>query len=165
MRKLEVLKSLLVQDRLIKLNLDLLEGLLREIRADIEEIKILVESCLEGEEKESLLRTLVEFEANFKNQIIQSLDYIYDLYEIFNFDITFLSNIPEELGREIERLDAVNSINKNLETLAKAIEDIASLVDLDEKIKVILTPLLVYREVLEHGIAFNQKLARGAYVF
>ncbi len=54
MRKLEVLKSLLVQDRLIKFNLDLLEGLLREIRADIEEIKILVESCLEEEERESL---------------------------------------------------------------------------------------------------------------
>jgi Rad3-related DNA helicase len=165
MRKLEVLKNLLVQDRLIKFNLDLLEGLLREIRADIEEIKILVESCLEGEEKESLLRTLADFEANFKNLIVQALDYIYDLYEIFNFDITFLSNIPEELGREIERLDAVNSINKNLETLAKALEDIVSLADRDEKIKVILTPLLVYREVLEHGMAFNQKLAGGAYVF
>jgi hypothetical protein len=62
-------------------------------------------------------------------------------------------------------LDAVNSINKNLETLAKALEDIVSLADRDEKIKVILTPLLVYREVLEHGMAFNQKLAGGAYVF
>jgi hypothetical protein len=51
MRKLEVLKNLLVQDRLIKFNLDLLEGLLREIRVDIEEIKILVESCLEGGRK------------------------------------------------------------------------------------------------------------------
>ncbi|MCI4458418.1 MAG: hypothetical protein JHC21_02230 [Thermocrinis sp.] len=165
MRKLEVLKSLLVQDRLIKFNLDLLEGLLREIRADIEEIKILVESCLEGEERESLLRTLANFEAKFKSLIVQALDYIYDLYEIFNFDITFLSNIPEELSREIERLDAVNSINKNLEILAKALEDTISLVDRDEKIKVILTPLLVYREVLEHGMAFNQKLAGGAYVF
>ena len=165
MRKLEVLKSLLIQDRLIKFNLDLLEGLLREIRVDMEEIKILVESCLEEEERESLLKTLADFEANFKNLIVQALDYVYDLYEIFNFDITFLSNIPEELGREIERLDAVNSINKNLETLAKALEDIVSLADRDEKIKVILTPLLVYREALEHGMAFNQKLAGGAYVF
>ena len=165
MRKLEVLKSLLIQDRLIKFNLDLLEGLLREIRVDMEEIKILVESCLEEEERESLLKTLADFEANFKNLIVQALDYVYDLYEIFNFDITFLSNIPEELGREIERLDAVNSINKNLETLAKALEDIVSLADRDEKIKVILTPFLVYREVLEHGMAFNQKLAGGAYVF
>jgi hypothetical protein len=73
MRKLEVLKNLLVQDRLIKFNLDLLEGLLREIRADIEEIKILVESCLEGEEKESLLRTLADFEANFRSLIVQVL--------------------------------------------------------------------------------------------
>lgn len=165
MRKLEVLKSLLVQDRLIKFNLDLLEGLLREIRADIEEIKILVESCLEGEEKENLLRTLADFEANFKSLITQSLDYIYDLYELFNFDITFLSNIPEELGREIERLDAVNGINKNLETIAKMLEDILNLADWDERTKVILTPLRVYREVLEHGMAFNQKLAGGAYVF
>jgi hypothetical protein len=165
MRKLEVLKSLLIQDRLIKFNLDLLEGLLREIRVDMEEIKILVESCLEEEERESLLKTLADFEANFKNLIVQALDYVYDLYEIFNFDITFLSDIPEELGREIERLDAVNGINKNLETLAKALEDILSLADRDEKIKVILTPLLVYREVLEHGMAFNQKLAGGAYVF
>jgi signal transduction histidine kinase len=165
MRKLEVLKSLLVQDRLIKFNLDLLEGLLREIRADIEEIKILVESCLEEEERESLLKTLADFEANFKNLIVQALDYIYDLYELFNFDITFLSNIPEELGREIERLDAVNSINKNLETLAKMLEDILNLADWDERTKVILTPLRIYREVLEHGMAFNQKLAGGAYVF
>lgn len=165
MRKLEVLKSLLVQDRLIKFNLDLLEGLLREIRADIEEIKILVESCLEEEEKESLLKTLADFEANFKNLIVQALEYVYDLYELFNFDITFLSNIPEELGREIERLDAVNGINKNLETLAKAFEDILNLADWDERTKVILTPLRVYREVLEYGMAFNQKLAGGAYVF
>jgi hypothetical protein len=108
---------------------------------------------------------LEDFEANFKNLIVQALDYIYDLYELFNFDITFLSNIPEELGREIERLDAVNGINKNLETLAKVLEDILNLADWDERIKVILTPLLVYREVLEHGMAFNQKLAGGAYVF
>jgi hypothetical protein len=165
MRKSEVLKSLLVQDKLIKFNLDLLEGLLREIRADMEEIKILVESCLEEGERESLLKTLADFEANFKNLIVQALDYIYDLYELFNFDITFLSNIPEELGREIDRLDAVNSINKNLETIVKVLEDILSLADWDEKTKVILTPLRIYREVLEHGMAFNQKLAGGAYVF
>ncbi len=164
MRKSEVLKSLLVQDKLIKFNLDLLEGLSREIKADMEEIKILVESCLEEKEREVFLKTLRSFEANFKNLIAQALDYMYDLYELFNFDITFLSSIPEELGREIERLDTVNSINRNLGVLAKELEEMLSLADWDERTKVILTPLRIYKELLEHGMAFNQKLAGGAYV-
>ncbi|WP_029551774.1 hypothetical protein [Thermocrinis jamiesonii] len=158
MRKSEVLRNLLIQDKLIKLNLDLLEGLLREIKPDIEESKILVEACLAPEERQNLLKILIDFEREFTELISQSLDQIYDLYEIFNFDITFLSNIPEELEREIERLDAVNSINSCLEAMIKLLENILSIAEWDEKTKVILTPLKIYKDVLEHAINFNQRL-------
>jgi len=158
MRKSEVLRNLLIQDKLIKLNLDLLEGLLREIKPDIEESKILVEACLSPEERQNLLKILTDFEREFTELISQSLDQIYDLYEIFNFDITFLSNIPEELEREIERLDAVNSINSRLEAMIKLLENILSIAEWGEKTKVILTPLKIYKDVLEHAINFNQRL-------
>ncbi|WP_448584137.1 hypothetical protein [Thermocrinis sp.] len=158
MRKSEVLRNLLVQDKVIKLNLDLLEGLLREIKPDIEESKILMETCLEEEERQNLLKVLTDFERDFTELISQALDHIYDLYEIFNFDITFLSNLPEELEREIERLDTVNNINSHLEAIAKLLERVLNVVEWDEKVKVILTPLRIYRDVLEHAISFNQKL-------
>ncbi len=55
--------------------------------------------------------------------ISEVIDHIYDIYEVFNFDITFLSTLPEELGREIERLDAVNSINSKLELIIAIFKD------------------------------------------
>ncbi|WP_448587575.1 hypothetical protein [Thermocrinis sp.] len=166
MKRSEVLRNLLVQDKLIKFNLDLLEGLLREIRSDIEESRILTEACLIQEEKQSLLKVLTDFEKEFISLISQALDHLYDLYEVFNFDITFLSNLPEELEREIERLDTVNSINSCLEPIAKLLESVLNTAEWDEKVRVILTPLKVYKEVVEHALSFNQKLGRTlSYVF
>ncbi|WP_333784436.1 hypothetical protein [Thermocrinis sp.] len=163
MKKSEVLRNLLIQDKLIKLNLGLLEGLIREVKPDIEESKIVVEVCLEEEERQNLLKVLTDFEREFTELINQSLDYLYDLYEIFNFEITFLSSLPEELEREIERLDTVNSINSRLEDIVKLLESVLSMVDWDEKVKVILTPLRIYKDVLEHAISFNQKLGRNLF--
>ncbi len=163
MKKSEVLRNLLIQDKLIKLNLGLLEGLIREVKPDIEESKIVAEVCLGEQEKQDLLKVLTDFERKFTELIYQSLDYLYDLYEIFNFEITFLSSLPEELEREIERLDTVNSINSRLEDIVKLLESILNMVEWDEKVKVILTPLRIYKDVLEHAIGFNQKLGRTLF--
>jgi len=163
MKKSELLMNLLIQDKLIRFNLDLLEGLLRELRSDIEESKILVEACLEGQDRQSILKSLADFEEEFTNLISEALDQIYDLYEVFNFDITFLSTIPEELEREIERLDTVSSINRSLEILKRQLENLLSKSEWDEGTKAIFTPLRVYKEVLEHAISFNQKLGDSLY--
>ncbi|ADC88732.1 hypothetical protein Thal_0095 [Thermocrinis albus DSM 14484] len=155
MKKSEVLMSLLTQDRVIRFNIDMLEGLLGEIKGDMEEARVLVESCLEEGEKERISKRLSEFEKNFVSLLSEVLDYIYDLYEIFNFDITFLAAIPEELQREIERLDVVGSINARLEHLMNTLDQL--LTEEDERIKAILTPFLVYREVIQQAMSFNRK--------
>ena len=166
MKKSELLMNLLIQDKLIRFNLGLLEGLLRELKSDLEESKILAEACLEIEDRQNLLKTLADFEREFTSLISDALDQIYDLYEVFNFDITFLSNIPEELEREIERLDAVSSINASLQTLRGLLENLLSKAEWNERIRAIFTSLMIYKEVLEHAMSFNQKLGGSlSYTF
>lgn len=153
-----MLTAVLVQDRLIRLNLRLLEGLLLEIKADIEESKILADACLEGKDRDNYERAMMMIEENLLLKISEVLDHVYDLYEIFNFDITFLASLPEEIEREIERLDALNSINTKLELILSVIDELLLFENESEKIKAILTPFRVYREVIEHSISFNRRL-------
>lgn len=42
--------------------------------------------------------------------------------------------------------------------MIKLLENILSIAEWDEKTKVILTPLKIYKDVLEHAINFNQRL-------
>ncbi len=157
MRGLEVLGSVLLQDRLIRLNLDMLEGLLREIRADIEEGKILLDAFLEEKDKERYQRVLLQLEENILlKKISEVLDHVYDIYEVFNFNLTFLSSIPEELERELERLDAISSINTKLESLLSAMDEIIALSEEGPCLKTMLTPFRVYKGVIECTIAFNK---------
>ncbi|MGB9873821.1 MAG: hypothetical protein ACPLRS_02510 [Hydrogenobacter sp.] len=158
MKRSEVLTAVLVQDRLIRLNLRLLEGLLSEIKGDVEESKILADACLDDKEKQVYEKALLMIEENLLLKISEILDHVYDLYEIFNFDITFLASIPEEIEREIERLDALNSINTKLELILSVIDELLLFEGESEKLKTILTPFRVYREVVEHSISFNKRL-------
>ena len=158
MKKSEVLTAVLVHDRLIRLNLRLLEGLLSEIKGDVEESKILADACLDDKEKQVYESALLVIEENLLLKISEVLDHIYDLYEIFNFDITFLASLPEEIEREIERLDVLNSINTKLELILSVIDELLLFENESEKIKTILTPFKVYREVVEHSVSFNKKL-------
>ncbi|GBC88596.1 hypothetical protein HRbin13_00720 [bacterium HR13] len=153
-----MLTAILVQDRLIRLNLSLLEGLLSEIKADIEESKILADACLDGKEMETYQKAMLVIEGNLLLKISEVLEHVYDLYEIFNFDITFLASVPEEIEREIERLDALNSINTKLELILSVIDELLLFEGESEKLKAILTPFRVYREVIEHSISFNKKV-------
>ncbi len=158
MKKSEILAMVLVQDRLIRLNLSLLEGLLREIKADVEESKILADECLEGRERELYDKALLLIEEVLLLKMSEVMDHIYDLYEIFNFDITFLASLPEEIEKEIERLDALSSINTKLELILSAIDELLLFESESEKLKTILTPFRIYREVIDHSIAFNKKM-------
>ncbi len=158
MEKSTVLTLLLVQDRLIRLNMQMLEGILKEIKADVEELSLLAEACLSEEEYQRYKKVVLKVEADLLSKISEVVDHIYDIYEVFNFDITFLSTLPEELGREIERLDAINSINSKLEFIIAMFEEILLLAEESPKMFAILTPFRVYREVIKQSLEFNRRL-------
>lgn len=159
MEKSSVLTTLLVQDRLIRFNLHMLETLLKEIKADVEEANLLADACpLKEEELKKYKELILKVESELLAKIREVVEHIYDLYEVFNFDITFLATLPEELGREIERLDAVAFINSRLEHIHNMLEHIVQLVNENSKLSVILTAFRVYRELIRHTIEFNRRL-------
>ncbi len=136
----------------------MLEGILKEIKADVEEIDILAEACLSEEERKKYKEAVLKVEADLLAKISEVIDHIYDIYEVFNFDITFLSTLPEELSREIERLNALNSINSKLELIIAILEEILLLAEESPRMSAILTPFRVYEEVLKQSIEFNKRL-------
>jgi len=160
MERLRILKKVLVHDRILRFNIDLLTGIRSEIKADIEETKILADAFLEEKELRYVKDFLLKVEETFLLRLDEVLDGIYDEYEVFNFDITFLSSIPEEVGREIDRLELINTINTKLELLKDILSEACCLVEPNEKIEVILTPFRVYCELLNHAIEFNKKFEK-----
>ncbi len=156
--RLKTLEKLLVYDRLLRFSLDLLTGIKEELKADIEETRVISETILEEEEKKSVEEFLLKIEELFLLKTDEVLDHIYDEYEVFNFDITFLSSIPEEIERELERLNLVETINTKLQLLIDILDEAFCATPSDnKKIKIVLTPFRVYKELLLHAIDFNKK--------
>ena len=160
MEKVKVLEKVLVYDRILRFNIDLLTGIKSEIKADIEETKIMGEAFLDEKDVKSVRDFLRKVEETFLLKVGEVLDSIYDEYEIFNFDITMLSSIPEEVGREIERLDLIGSINTKLELLRDILHEACCPPEQNRKVKVVLTPFKVYCELLNHAIEFNKKFEK-----
>jgi len=157
MEKVKVLEKVLVYDRILRFTIDLLTGIKSEIKADIEETKIIGEALLDDKELRSVNDFLLKVEEAFLLKLSEVLDSIYDEYEVFNFDITFLSSIPEEVGREIERLELIETINTKLKLLRDILYEACCLSEPNKKIEVVLTPFKVYCELLDHAIEFNKK--------
>ncbi|NPA42268.1 MAG: hypothetical protein GXO18_08355 [Aquificae bacterium] len=160
MDKVKVLEKVLVYDRLLRFNIDLLTGIKMEIKADIEETKILGDALLGESELKFMEDFLLKVEEEFLLKLDEVLDSIYDEYEVFNFDITFLSSIPHEVEREIERLELVNTLNTKLELLRDILSGACCLAEPNRKLEVILTPFRVYCELINHGIEFNKKFEK-----
>lgn len=159
MEKSSVLTALLIQDRIIRYNLKMLEMALKELRADVEELNFLAEACLSTEEElKSYDQVIQRVEKDLFSIIGEVIEYLYDLYEVFNFEITFLSNIPEELWREVERLDIPNSINSKIEDIASLLEDILQHERESPKLYAILTPFRAFLEVIRQALSFNKRL-------
>ena len=157
-KRLKTLEKLLIYDRLLRFSLDLLTGIKEELKADIEETRVIAESVLDKEESKKVEDFLLKIEELFLLKTDEVLDHIYDEYEVFNFDITFLSAIPEEIERELERLNLVETINTKLQLLIDILDEAFCLIPADnEKIKIVLTPFRVYKELLLHAIDFNKK--------
>ena len=157
-KRLKTLEKLLIYDRLLRFSLDLLTGIKEELKADIEETRIIAESVLSEEEGKKVEDFLLKIEELFLLKTDEVLDHIYDEYEVFNFDITFLSAIPEEIERELERLNLVETINTQLQLLIDILDEAFCLIPTDnERIKIVLTPFRVYKELLLHAIDFNKK--------
>jgi len=140
----------------------MLEGISREIKSDIEEGKILLEAFFNEEDKKKYESILLQLEENLLLKISEILDHIYDIYEVFNFDLTFLSSIPEELERELIRLDAIHSINTKLELIVTALDEILLLAEEKPCLKSLLTPFRVYKEVIKRTVMFNKALYRSS---
>ncbi len=160
MERIKVLEKVLVYDRILRFNIDLINGIKSEIRADIEETKIMGEALLSEEEFGYLKNFLLKVEETFLLKLGEVLDSIYDEYEVFNFDITFLSGIPEEVGREIERLNLIETLNTKLELLRDILGEACCLPEPNRRLEVILTPFKVYCELLNHAIDFNKKFEK-----
>ncbi len=157
MEKTKTLEKVFLYDRLLRFNIDLLTGIKTEIRADLEEAKILGEALLDGEDLDLLKEFLSKVEGNFIGLLDETLDSIYDVYELFNFDITFLSSIPEEVEREVERLDLVNALNERLTSLKRLLFDTCCSPQRKKTLDLVLTPFRVYCELIDHAIEFNKK--------
>ncbi len=157
-KRLKTLEKLLIYDRLLRFSIDLLTGIKEELKADIEETRVISESVLEDKERKSVEDFLLKIEELFLLKTDEVLDHIYDEYEVFNFDITFLSAIPEEIERELERLSLVETINTQLQLLVDILDEAFCLLPTENtKIKIVLTPFRVYKELLLHAIDFNKK--------
>ncbi len=161
MEKLEVLQQVLIYDKVLRFSIDLLMGIKGELKADIEETKVLADSLLTPEERDKVRDFLSFVESDFVPSVEEALDSVYSDYEVFNFDITFLSNVPEELKREIERLELINSINKKLNLLKEKLDiTIDELSKESECIKAIVTSFSIYRDLIEHTLQFNEKFEK-----
>ncbi|NPB08552.1 MAG: hypothetical protein GXN96_06450 [Aquificae bacterium] len=159
--KTRILEKLLVYDRLIRFTIDLLTGIREELKADVEETRLIAEAVLSGEERKKVEEFLLKVEELFLLKTDEVLDHIYDEYEVFNFDITFLSSIPEEIERELERLSLIDTINTQLNLLIDVMDEIFCLLPAeDERIRVVITPFRVYKELLLHAIDFNKKFEK-----
>ncbi len=158
MEKGSVLTALLVQDRLIRYNLQMLEMLLREIKGDMEELNLIAEACFSTEEIENYTNLLQKVENVLFTSLKETIEYLYDLYEVFNFEITLLANLPEELLREVERLGIPNSINSKMENLLNIIKEILEFENYSHKFYAILTPFRAYKEIIRQALEFNTKL-------
>ncbi len=128
-----------------------------EIKADIEETRILEGAFLNESESKFVRDFLLRIEGKFLPKLEEVLDDIYDQYEVFNFDITFLSSIPEEVERDINRLELVSTLNSKLGLLRDILSNACWAVEPNRKLGVILTPFRVYCELINHGIEFNKK--------
>ncbi|MFN7064603.1 MAG: hypothetical protein ACK4OF_00415 [Aquificaceae bacterium] len=159
MEKSLVITALLLQDRLIRYNLQMLEMLMKELRADIEELNFLAEACLLEEEEIKVYKSLVaKADEKLFTSFKEAIEYLYDLYEVFNFEITLLANLPEELLREVERLNIPTSINEKMEGILRCIEEITQSEGKSQKLYAMLTPFRAYREVIRHALDFNRRL-------
>lgn len=160
-KRLKTLEKLLVYDRLLRFSLDLLTGIKEELKADIEETRLIAESVLDKEESKKVEDFLLKIEELFLLKTDEVLDHIYDEYEVFNFEVTFLSAIPEEIERELERLNLVETINTKLQLLIEILDEVFCLVPAEnERIKIVLTPFRVYKELLLHAVDFNKKFEK-----
>ena len=160
-KRLKTLEKLLVYDRLLRFSIDLLTGIKEELKADIEETRLIAESVLDKEESKKVENFLLKIEELFLLKTDEVLDHIYDEYEVFNFEITFLSAIPEEIERELERLNLVETINTKLQLLIEILDEVFCLVPAEnERIKIVLTPFRVYKELLLHAVDFNKKFEK-----
>jgi len=159
--KLKTLKKMLVYDRLLRFNIDLLTGIREELKADVEETRILAEGLLSEEDRKKTEDFLLKIEELFLLKTDEVLDHIYDEYEVFNFDVTFLSAIPEEIERELERLALVDTLNTQLQLLIDVLDEAFCLIPPeDERLNTVLTPFRLYKELLLHAQDFNKKFEK-----
>ncbi len=150
MKHLATLEKVFTCDRLLRLTLDILLGIRSEIKADIEEILMIAESMDDGESLAILQGIFSGIEKIFIPKLDDVIDSIYDDYEIFNFDISVFSNMINYLERDIKNLDPVNTLAARVDFLLLVLRDMLEPAQDSEVLKTLITPFIVYEEVLKH---------------
>ncbi len=150
MKHLATLEKVFTCDRLLRLTLDILLGIRSEIKADIEEILMIAESVDDGESLTVLQGIFSGIEKIFIPKLDEVIDSIYDDYEIFNFDISVFSNMINYIEKDIKNLDPVNTLAARVDFLLLVLQDMLEPAHDSEVLKTLITPFIVYEEVLKH---------------
>ncbi len=150
MKHLATLEKVFTCDRLLRLTLDILLGIRSEIKADIEEILMIAESMDDGESLAVLHGIFSGIEKIFIPKLDEVIDSIYDDYEIFNFDISVFSNMINYIEKDIKNLDPVNTLAARVDFLLLVLQDMLEPAHDSEVLKTLITPFIVYEEVLKH---------------
>lgn len=150
MKHLAVLEKVFTCDRLMKLTLDIFLGIRGEIKADIEEILLIAESISNEEANQGLSCILKNIEKIFIPKLDEVIDSIYDDYEMFNFDISVFSNMVEYIEKDIKNIDPVNTLTARVDFLMLILKDILEPALDNEVLKALISPFLIYEEVLKH---------------
>ncbi len=150
MKQLNILEKVFTCDRLMKLTLDIFLGIRGEIKADIEEVYVIAESIDTQEIDEIISNVCQNLEKIFIPKLDEIIDSIYDDYELFNFDISVFSNMIDLIERDIKNLDPVNTLAARVDYLLLVLSDILEPATCNEVTRTIITPFLIYEEVLKH---------------
>ena len=150
MKHLAVLEKVFTCDRLMKLTLDIFLGIRGEIKADIEEVLLIAESISNEEANHELSCILKNIEKIFIPKLDEVIDSIYDDYEMFNFDISVFSNMVEYIEKDIKNIDPVNTLAARVDFLMLILRDILEPALDNEVLKALISPFLIYEEVLKH---------------
>ncbi len=150
MKHLNVLEKVFTCDRLMRLTLDIFLGIRGEIKADIEEVYMIAESLDSSDTNDIVNDVFNNLEKIFIPKLDEVIDSVYDDYELFNFDISVFSNMVDYIERDIKNLDPVNTLAARVDFLLFILRDILEPALDNEVTKTLITPFLIYEEVLKH---------------
>ncbi len=147
---MNALSHILMCDKLIKISLDTLKGIRRDIGFDLRELSLLYGDLENGNPYKGFCKSVRE---KFLKSLERVIEETYEDYSLFNFDLLLVVETPHQIREEICRMDPIGRLNRRLEGLLR---------DLDEVLKgfeeELTLPLKTYRELIGNLIELNNRM-------